>query len=373
MASASTTPNFSNFSPKSFWKKPEGKPGMILMAALGIAGAYGLYLALPFLITLVSNLIELGVLIGVLVGMIMLVMNGTVQTLAKNIFQSVCRGIAMMYTTIDPIGILKNQLDDMKKAKDELDRTVQKFAGSLNNLKTNIARKTQQIMDFKAKADAAQRMLASKTDPLERERIQLEEQTFLQNAGLLMQTNQQLQGLADQTSDMLTKFRHWSQISDAKIQRTGFQVDVLAQQRDMVLSAKSTLGVGMRLLKGDPEQLKLVDGAIEYLQQDAAETLGEIEEFNRYSDKLLTDIDIENNANADLARQKFAEMGSKLEASANRPDVSSQAVQQLQAALSGATPVSLPKTPVIGRGVGAGSGTSTGNMGSGDYNDLFNK
>src|SRR5271157_1962295 len=109
----SSLPSLSNFNPKSFWKKPEGKPGMILAAIAAAAGAYGLYLALPFLITLVSNMIELGILVGVLVGMIALVMNGTVQTLAKNIFQSICRGIATMYTTIDPIGILKNQLDDM--------------------------------------------------------------------------------------------------------------------------------------------------------------------------------------------------------------------------------------------------------------------
>src|SRR5271170_5477866 len=113
----SSLPSLANFSPKSFWKKPEGKPGMILMAALAGLGAWGLYLALPFLITLVSNMIELGILVGVLVGMIMLVMNGTVQSLAKNIFQSLCRGLAMIYTEIDPIGILRNNLDDMKKAK----------------------------------------------------------------------------------------------------------------------------------------------------------------------------------------------------------------------------------------------------------------
>jgi hypothetical protein len=370
----STTPSpLSSFSPKSFWKKPEGTPGMILMGLAALAGAVGLYFALPFLITLVSNTIELGILAGVLAAMVYVVMNGTVQALAKNIFQSICRGIARTYTTIDPIGILRNQLDDMKKAKEELDETVQKFAGSYNNLKSNIARKNQQIMDFKAKADAAGRMLQSKTDPLERERIQLEQQTFLQNAGMVMQTQGQLQALADQTKDMLDKFRHWSQISDAKIQRTGFQVELLAEQRTMVLAAKRTLGIGMRLLKGDPEQLKLVDGAIEYLQEDAAQTLGEIEEFNRYSDKLLTDIDIENNANAEVARAKFAEMGSKLEASANRPDVGSAAIQQLQAALAQAnSPISIPTTPVTGRGTAAGANTGT-TTGTGDYNDLFKR
>jgi hypothetical protein len=371
MATSPTPLSLSNFSPKSFWKKPEGKPGMILMAVLAAAGAYGLYLALPFLITLVANTLYLALLVGVLVGMVALVMNGTVQTLAKNIFQSLCRGVATIYTTIDPIGILKNQLDDMRKAKAELDGTIQRFAGSDNNLRTNIAKKTQEIMTLKAEADAAQNMLPRKTDDLEIERIKLQQETYLQKAGLLMQAVQQLQALEDQTKDMLVKFRHWSQVSDAKIDRTAMKVEIFAEQRKMILDAKATLGIGMRLLRGDSEQLKLVDGAIEFLQDDAAQTLGEIQEFNRFSDKMLTDIDIENSANAELARKRFADMGTKLEASANRPS----AVDQLQAALAGAnsSPISIPTTPVVGHGAarGTAAGMNPGSTGTNDYSDLF--
>jgi hypothetical protein len=371
MATSPTVPDFSNFSPKSFFSKPEGKPGMILMAALGIAGMYGLYLALPFLITLVTNLLTLCLLVGALVGLIALVMNGTVQTLAKNIFQSICRGIATMYTTIDPIGILKNQLDDMKKAKAELDQTIQRFAGSDNNLRTNIARKTAEINQLMAQSQQAGRMLATEQDPLKKERIQLQKETYEQKAGMLMGFVKQLQDLETQTNDMLNKFRHWSQVSDAKIERTEIKVEIFAEQRKAILDAKSTLHAGIRILKGDPEQLKLVDGAIEYLQEDAARTLGEIQEFNRYSDKLLTDIDIENGANAEMARQKFAEFSCKIEESSNRPSaVDSEQMRQMQAAITGSpVPTTIPNAGV-GRGVGAGT---TGSTGSGDYNDLFRK
>ena len=365
MATSPSVPNFSNFSPKSFWSKPEGKPGMILAAAAGIAGLYGLYLALPFLITLVTNIWLLAALTVPLIALIALVMNGTVQTIAKNIFQSICRGIATMYTTIDPIGILKNQLDDMRKAKAELDATIQRFAGSDNVLRSNIAKKNQEIQTNMAQATQARKMAAMKTDELEKERLNLSAETLEQKAGLLMQAVKQLQDLETTTADMLGKFRHWSQVSDAKIDRTAMKVEIFAEQRKMILEAKKTLGIGMRLLKGDPEQLKLVDGAIEYLTEDAAQTLGEIQEFNRFSDKMLTDIDIENSANAEMARQKFAEFGTKVEASANRPS----AVDQLQATMSG-TPLPTVTNAGVGRGVAAGT---TGNQGSGDYNDLFRK
>jgi len=364
----STTPSpLSSFSPKSFWSKPEGKPGMILMAAIAAAGAYGLYLALPFLITLTTNLIELGVLVGVLVGMIGLVMNGTVQALAKNIFQSICRGIATVYTTIDPIGILKNQLDDMVAAKRDLDTTVQRFAGSDNKLTAKINTKTALVQTLMGKADELGRRIAAgqfkDNDSLETAKLQKE--TWESQAGLEYQGIQQLQELEKQTADMLEKFRHWSRVSDAKIDRMKIKVDFYAAQREAILEAQRTLGIGIRLLKGDPEQLKLVDGAIEYLTDDAARTVGEIQEFNKMSDKMLLDIDVENSANATAARAKFAEFGQKLDDSAAKPSAVSQLEQALAA--NGQVPT-ITRGPQVGRGVAA---SGTGTTGTTDFNDMF--
>src|SRR5271166_3758715 len=365
MSSSGITPSLGNFSPKSFWNKPEGKPGMILMAIIAAAGAYGLYLALPFLIALTENLILLGVLVGVLVGMVALVMNGTVQTLAKNIFQSVCRGIAMAYTTIDPIGILRNQLDDMKKAKKQLDDTIQKFAGSDNKLTSKIGDKTALIQTLMQKADVLRRRLPSAKSQDDAETWKLQAETWESQAGLEQQGMEQLQLLEKQTADMLDKFRHWSRVSDAKIDRMKIKVDFYAAQRDAILEAQKVLSIGARLLHGDNEQLKLVDGAIDFLTDEAARTVGEINEFNRDSDKMLLDIDVENSANAATARAKFEKFGARLEEDAAKPS----AVQQLEAALAatGKAP-SIPGTPVIGVGTAA-----SGSTGSGDYNDLFKK
>jgi hypothetical protein len=363
MSSSGITPSLGNFNPKSFWSKPEGKPGMILMAIIAAAGAYGIYLALPFLIALTENLILLGVLVGVLVGMVALVMNGTVQSLAKNIFQSVCRGIARAYTTIDPIGILRNQLDDMKTAKKQLDDTIQKFAGSDNKLTSKIGDKTALIQTLMQKADVLRRRLPSAKTQDDAETWKLQAETWESQAGLEQQGMEQLQLLEKQTADMLDKFRHWSRVSDAKIDRMKIKVDFYAAQRDAILEAQKTLGIGVRLLKGDPEQLKLVDGAIEFLTDDAAQTIGEIQEFNKESDKMLLDVDVENTANAEKARAKYAALSQRLDESAAKPS----AVQQLEAALAASGKVPTSTTPVS-MGVAAGSG-----IGSGDYNDLFKK
>jgi hypothetical protein len=249
---------------------------------------------------------------AVLVAILWLVFNPTFRTALSNLFQNGVRFFASWVVETDPIGILRNNLDDMKKAKYNLDQTLQRFAGSDERLQRSIAAKNDEIATLGRKAAKAQQMAAAASDPMEKERLSLERQTFLEQAGMLMQGVKQLQALEDQTSKMLKTFQHWSQIADSKIQRTENKVNFLAEQRKMILDAKATLGMGQQLLRGNPEQLKMVDMALDYLEDDTARTLGEIREFSRYTDKLLTDDQIESGAAADDAASKFAEFNQKL-------------------------------------------------------------
>jgi len=316
MGLSPVTPNFTQnlqgYTPKSFWKRPEGPFGMAALAALIVAGGIGLYAILPFLISLLTDTIHAVALGAVVIAILWLAFNPTFRTAVSNLFQNSVRFFASWVVETDPIGILRNNLDDMKKAKFNLDQTLQRFAGSDERLQRSIAAKNDEITTLGHKAAKAEQMAAAAPDPMEKERLSLERQTFLEQAGMLMQGVKQLQALEDQTSKMLKTFQHWSQIADSKIQRTENKVNFLAEQRKMILDAKATLGVGQQLLRGNPEQLKMVDMALDYLEDDTSRTLGEIREFSRYTDKLLTDDQIESGAAADEAASKFAEFNQKL-------------------------------------------------------------
>ncbi len=321
MSLSPVTPSFSvqGYTPKSFWKRPEGPFGMVALVALIIAGGVGLFLILPFLIVLLTNTLYAAALAGVLIIILWLAFNPTFRTAVRNLFQNSVRWFASWVVETDPIGILRNNLDDMKKEKASLDQTLQRFAGSCERLQRSIAAKNDEINTLGHKATKAEQLAAAAHDPMEKERLMLERQTFLEKAGMLMQGVKQLQALEDQTSKMLSTFQHWSQIADSKIQRTENKVSFLAEQRKMILDAKATLGVGQQLLRGNPEQLKMVDMALDYLEEDTSRTLGEIREFSRYTDKLLTDDQIESGAAADEASAKFAEFNQKLLTAGNQP------------------------------------------------------
>jgi hypothetical protein len=333
---------------------------MVALAGVVVAGGIGLYEILPFLITLLTDTIHAVALGAVLIAVLWLVFNPTFRTAVSNLFKNSVRFFASWVVETDPIGILRNNLDDMKKAKANLDQTLQRFAGSDERLQRSIAAKNDEISTLGHKASKAEQMAAAATDPMERERLSLQRQTFLEQAGMLMQGVKQLQALEDQTGKMLNTFQHWSQIADSKIQRTENKVNFLAEQRKMILDAKATLGMGQQLLRGNPEQLKMVDMALDYLEDDTSRTLGEIREFSRYTDKLLTDDQIESGAAADEAAAKFAEFNRKLLTSGNQPS-GSDLIQ-----IPGMEVPAQAKMPVTLSGAGNQSSSSDS-----DYDKMF--
>ncbi len=306
------TQNLQGFTPKSFWKRPEGPFGIVALCALILGGAFGLYEILPFLISLLTDTLHMIGLAAILIAVLWLVFNPTFRTAVSNLFQNGVRFFASWVVETDPIGILRNNLDDMKKAKYDLDQTLQRFAGSDEKLQRSISAKSDEINDLGRKASEG-RANGQRRNRSDGARALIAGAPDLPRTGRHVDARRKaIQALEDQTSKMLKTFQHWSQIADSKIQRTENKVNFLAEQRKMILDAKATLGVGQRLLRGNPEQLKMVDMALDYLEEDTSRTLGEIREFSRYTDKLLTDDQIESGAAADEAAAKFAEFNQKL-------------------------------------------------------------
>src|ERR1017187_3689658 len=90
----SFTQNLQGYTPKSFWKRPEGPFGMVVLAALIIGTGVGLYIILPFLITLLQNTLYAIGLTAALIAVLWLAFNPTFRAALKNLFQSAVRWFA---------------------------------------------------------------------------------------------------------------------------------------------------------------------------------------------------------------------------------------------------------------------------------------
>ena len=81
---------------KSFWEKPEGLTGKIILGIGIVAGAIGLYRALPFLITLASNTLYLMGMLGIIAGVLYLIMDPKFRLLVSYAYKNVMRTITKL-------------------------------------------------------------------------------------------------------------------------------------------------------------------------------------------------------------------------------------------------------------------------------------
>src|SRR3989442_13657443 len=100
---------------KNFWQRPEGTVGKVVLVLGGIAVAYGFVQIFPFLIAAATDTLHLAILIGAILLLIFIVTDKRVLTLGKLTFHSIMRYFTGRVLVLDPIGILKNYIGEMKK------------------------------------------------------------------------------------------------------------------------------------------------------------------------------------------------------------------------------------------------------------------
>src|SRR6266851_5017592 len=123
---------------KNFWQRPEGTVGKVVLVLAGLAGAYGFVQILPFLIAAATNTLRLGVLIGAILLLIFIVTDRRVRTLGTMLFQSIMRYLTGLFIELDPIGILKNYVAEMKKNLAIMDEQLGNLNGSIRTLQNQI-------------------------------------------------------------------------------------------------------------------------------------------------------------------------------------------------------------------------------------------
>lgn len=322
----SMTPSTPQLSLKTFWQRPEGKTGTIVLLATGVAGLYGFSLILPWLMILAANTLYFGAECAVLLGIIYVVTNKTFRNNLKNAFQSIMRWSTGLLISIAPIDILENSVDDMEEKKLELDKALEGCSGAREQVKAQMDKNTEVIRHETSLKEQADKQLAKANDPLEKQRYALSANLHLQEIGRRIHSNEKFQATFDQTTKLYNILTRWQQLADFNIENTKAQVQNAKAERTTILASYKGMKFAQRILKGDPEQLKLLNQDLEYLVQDNAEKLGEMAEFSRYSEKFLTDMDLESGAAAGDAEKMLAQYEQKLLTASKSDSITPQQV-----------------------------------------------
>lgn len=273
----------SDHQPKSFWKKPEGVTGAIVLGGMVIGGGYLLVQSLPFLIGLTSNILSLGVMLLVLGAIIYMVLDPRMRNLVWYFYKSVMRWITGIFIQIDPIGILKSYVEDLKDNLRKMNRQFAKLRGQMHKLKELIHNNRREIEENLT--------LASKARESNKKNIVILKS---RKAGRLRDSNVKLEDLYTKMEVLYRVLVKMYENSEILVEDIEDQVKVKEQERKAIRASHSAMRSAMSIINGDKDKRAVFDQALEAIADDVSNKVGEMERFMELSENFMASIDLQN-------------------------------------------------------------------------------
>jgi phage shock protein A len=269
--------------PKNFWERPEGVTGGLFMAAIVLGGGYLLYKALPTLITLASNTLYLAGLLAALAAVIYMVLDPKMRNLIWYIYKSVMRWITGIFVQIDPIGILKSYIEDLKDNLGKMNSQISNLKGQMYKLSEMIRQNQRNIQNNlnlagKAKETGKEAMMVLQA----------------RKAGRLQDSNMKLEDLYKRMEILYRVLTKMYENSEIMLEDLSDQVVVKEQEYKAIKASHSAMRSAMNILSGNSDKKYMYDMALEAMAEDVGQKVGEMERFMDMSKNFMDGIDLQN-------------------------------------------------------------------------------
>ncbi|NJN34409.1 MAG: hypothetical protein HC817_09325 [Saprospiraceae bacterium] len=272
-----------DFKPKSFWQKPEGVTGAIFMSGLVLGGGYLLYQALPYLITLAQNTLYLGVMLVAIAALLYMVLDPRMRNLVWYAYKSVMRSITGVFVQIDPIGILKSYVESLEGNLSKMSKQI----GVLKGQKRQLI----QLMDSnKREIDSNMKLAEQAKKQGQESQIVL----YTRKAARMQESNEKYDVLAKKIEVMERILNKMYENSQLLLEDTRDNVKVKEQERAAIRTSHSAMRSAMSVLTGDPDKRAMFEMAMESINNDVANKVGEMERFMEMSGSIMNTIDLQN-------------------------------------------------------------------------------
>lgn len=272
-----------NYNPKSFWEKPEGKTGMLFMGVGGAAALYFLYRVLPFLITIVENTLYLGILLAALGAVLYMAFDPKVRNLISFMYKSMMRWITGMFIQIDPIGILKSYVSDLKNNLRKMNKQIAGLKGQMRKLKSIMEENNANINNNLKLANQAKKHNKKAIMILKSRK-----------AGRLQESNIKLSDLYKKMEILYRVLFKMYENSAILIEDVEDQVVVKEQERKAIRASHSAMKSAMNIISGNADKKEMFDRALEHIADDVSMKIGEMERFMEMSENFMNSVDLQN-------------------------------------------------------------------------------
>ncbi len=282
--------------PKSFWGRPEGKTGLIFMLAIFAGLGYAIVTFLPQIVAFASSLLGLVVTVLVLGAIIYMVLDPKMRTLVSYMYKSVMRNLTSWFITIDPIGILKNYVEDLQDNLKKMGEQIGILRGQIRKLKT-IQEENANEIDYNMK-------LAQKA-----KEQGVEKQMLLSSrkAARLKESNQKYAILENKMNILYRVLTKMYSNSEILLEDTKDQVKLKEEERKAIRASHGAMKSAMSIISGNTDKRAMFDQALEVIADDVANKVGEMERFMEMSTSFMDSVDLQNGVFEDQGMQMLEE------------------------------------------------------------------
>lgn len=267
---------------KSFWKRPEGVTGAIFMAGLAAGLGFVFVTFGTVMLNALANTVVLGVTITALAALLYVVIDPKMRNLIWYSYKSVMRWITGWFVQIDPIGVLKTYIEDLRKNHRNMSKQIGALRGQMRRLDKTMSDNKKSIeqstkLAQKAKMNNQQSQLA-----LELRRI-----------GRLKESNAKLDVLYKKMEVLYRVLKKMYDNSEILLEDLKDQISIKEAERKAIHASHSAIQSAMNIISGNKDQRYLFDEAMEALAEDVAMKVGEMERFMDLSTNFMDSIDMQ--------------------------------------------------------------------------------
>lgn len=288
------------FKPKSFWKRPEGTLGaIVLLGLLGGAG-YLLVTNMAAITAFMGNILGLTVIILALVAILYMALDPKMRNLISYMYKSFMRKVTSIFITIDPIGILKNYVEDLQDNLEKLSEQIGNLMGQSKKLSRMHKENKEEI--------EKQLRLAKKAKELGDDKNML---LSTRKAARLKDVNENYSQLLKKIDILKRVLKKMYANSEVLLEDTKDQVKVKEVERKAIRTSHSAMKSAMNIIAGNSDKRVMFDAAVEHIADDVANKVGEMERMMELSNDFMSTIDLQNGAFEEKGLQMLEEFERK--------------------------------------------------------------
>ena len=273
----------SGYTRKSFWKRPEGVTGILFLIAAIVGGGFAVMSGLGAILSFVSTTLGLAVSVLALALIVFMALDSKARTLIGYMYKSLMRAITGLFVQIDPIGILKSYVDELKSNLKKMNKQIIKIRGQMHKLKELILNNQKAISSNLDQASAAKEQ-KNKSQVILKSR----------KAGRLKESNMKLEDLYKKMEILYRVLMKMYENSEILKEDVADQVEIKEQEFKVIKASHSAMNSAMDIIRGDSNKKEMFEMALENIADDVSQKVGEMEQFMELSENFMQSIDLQN-------------------------------------------------------------------------------